>query len=86
MVVACELGGGAAAMAALRFRTGMAKARHREGERARVSERGGCAALKGTLVPDQSGQCYHTAATRWPRPVVGRPLPGTLARFRRCLR
>ena len=45
VVVACELSGGAAATVALWFRTGVAKARHSEGERARVSERDDFASL-----------------------------------------
>ena len=40
VVVACELGRGTVATAALRFRMGTSKARHREGKRARVSEHG----------------------------------------------
>ena len=47
VAVECELDGGAVATAMLRFLTGAAKARHREGERAKVSEHGGCAVLKG---------------------------------------
>ena len=45
VAVGYELGGGATTTTALWFRTGAAKARQREGERARVSERGGFASL-----------------------------------------
>ena len=55
VAVACELGDGAAVMAALRFRTGTAKKRQREGERARVSECGGFASLISPNWPDQLG-------------------------------
>ena len=73
VVVACELGGVVVAMAALRFRTGTAKKRQREGERARVSERGGFTSLISPCWPDQPGRRRHAAATRRPRPVASRP-------------
>ena len=47
---------------------------------------GRCVAFMHACWSDQLGRHRCTAAMRWPRPVVGRPLPGTRARFRRCLR
>ena len=37
---------------------------------------GGCGAFMRVTVLDRLGQRRHTAATQWPRPMAGRPLPG----------
>ena len=52
VAVECELSKGAAATVVLWFRTGASKARYKEGERAKVSEHGACAVLKGALMLD----------------------------------
>ena len=68
VVVACELGGGAAAMARHCGSLWWVKERQREGERARVSERGGFASLFSPCWPDQPGQhrCAATTRCAWP--------------------